>query len=72
MAKKKGGFTNKFEENALRESALIISEQSQGMFRDLVPHRIDATTVILINPNKDRDKQVNDYLTKLESNRFRY
>lgn len=72
MAKKKGGFTNRFEENALRESALIISEQSQGMFSDLIPHRIDATTVILINPNKDRDKQVNDYLTRLESNRFRY
>lgn len=72
MAKKKAGFTNKFEENALRESALIISEKSQGMFSDLVTHRINATTIILINPNKDRDKQVNDYLTRLESNRFRY
>lgn len=29
MLKKKEGFTNRFEENALRESALIISEETK-------------------------------------------
>lgn len=72
MAKKKAGFTNKFEENALRESALIISEKSKQIHKDLIPHRIDSKTVILVDPKKDIDDQVQLYLAKLECNRIRF
>lgn len=72
MAKKKVGFTNKFEENALRESALIISEQSKHIYSDLVPHRVDNKTVILVNPNKDIDDQVQLFIAKLECNRIKF
>lgn len=50
MAKKKEGFISKEEEEALRENAKIVSEQSRGMFQNLVPHRIDSKTVVLVNP----------------------
>lgn len=72
MLKKKEGFTNRFEENALRESALIISEETKNMYSHYVPHRIDTNTIILINPDKDKEEQVKNYLEKLNSNRYRY
>lgn len=72
MAKKKAGFTNKFEEIALRESALIISEKAKDIHRELVPYRVDSKTVILVNPNKDIDDQVQLYLVRLEFNRIKF
>lgn len=72
MAKKKLGYTNKFEENALRESALIISKQFRNSYDNMVPYRIDKNTVILLNPNNNREEQAQKYLDKLKNNRNRY
>lgn len=72
MAKKKEGFISKEEEEALRENAKIVSEQSRGMFQSLVPHRIDSKTVVLVNPDKDLDEQLSRYTRKLEISRMNY
>lgn len=72
MAKKKEGFISKEEEEALRENAKIVSEQSRGMFQNLVPHRIDSKTVVLINPDKNLNEQLSRYSRKLERSRMNY
>lgn len=72
MAKKKPGFIGREEEEALRENAKIVSEQSRGMFSNLIPHRIDSKTVVLVNPDKDLEEQLSRYTKKLERSRMNY
>ena len=72
MAKKKEGFISKEEEEALRENARVVSEQSRNMFSNLVPYRIDSKTVVLVNPDKDLEEQLGRYTRKLERSRMNY
>lgn len=52
MAKKAGVITHE-EAIADREKALEIGELTKRNFSDLIPHRINATTVILISTKRE-------------------
>lgn len=71
MAKKKGVIT-KEEAAELREKTMIIGKEVKRSFKDLIPHRIDNNTIILINAHKDKTEQINRFMAKLERDRNNY
>lgn len=54
------------------ENSTEIREQAKKQFNDLIPHRVDNNTVILIHANQDPSEQVNRFLTRLEKDRMNY
>ena len=71
MAKKEGVITNE-EAIADREKALEIGELTKRNFSDLIPHRINPTTVILISTKRDKAEQINRFMEKLDRDRMNY
>lgn len=55
-----------------RETAIELGEQVKPRLKDLIPHRVDNNTVILIHAHRDPDTQINQFLTKLEKDRKKY
>lgn len=71
MAKKKGVITQA-DAADLREKTKKIGEEVKRKFADLIPHRIDNNTVILINSQRDKAEQINRFMAKLERDRKNY
>lgn len=71
MAKKAGVITRE-EAIADREKALEIGELTKRNFSDLIPHRINPTTVILISTKRDKAEQINRFMEKLDRDRMNY
>lgn len=71
MARKVGIITNE-EAAADREKALVIGEMTKRKFSDLIPHRINATTIILISTKKDKAEQIKRFLERLDRDRMNY
>lgn len=71
MAKKKGVITQA-DAADLREKTKKIGEEVKRRFADLIPHRIDNNTVILINSQRDKAEQINRFMAKLERDRKNY
>lgn len=71
MARKKGIITQE-EAADQREKTKKIGEEVKGTFKDLIPHRIDNNTVILINAHRDKAEQINRFMAKLERDRKNY
>lgn len=71
MAKKRG-ITTLAEAVDSRENALRVGEFTKRNFKDLIPHRIDNNTVILINSHKDKTEQIGRFIEKLEKDRRNY
>lgn len=71
MARKKGIITQA-EAAELREKTKKIGEEIKRTFKDLIPHRIDNNTVILINSQRDKAEQINRFMAKLERDRKNY
>ena len=71
MARKRG-ITTLAEAVDSRETAIELGEQVKPRFKDLIPHRVDNNTVILIHAHRDPDTQINQFLTKLEKDRKNY
>ncbi len=69
---RKRGITALAEAADNRENAMEIGQQVKQKFKDLIPHRVDNNTVILINANQDPSEQVNRFLMKLEKDRMNY
>jgi len=71
MARKKGVITQA-DAADLREKTKKIGEEVKRKFADLIPHRIDNNTVILINSQRDKVEQINRFMAKLERDRKNY
>lgn len=71
MARKRG-ITTLSEAVDSRETAIELGEHVKQRFRDLIPHRVDNNTVILIHAHQDPATQINRFLTKLEKDRKNY
>ena len=71
MARKKGVITQA-DAADLREKTKKIGEEVKRKFADLIPHRIDNNTVILINSHRDKTEQINRFMAKLERDRRNY
>ena len=71
MARKKGVITQA-DAADLREKTKKIGEEVKRKFADLIPHRIDNNTVILINSQMDKAEQINRFMAKLERDRKNY
>jgi DNA-binding Lrp family transcriptional regulator len=71
MARKEGIITHE-EAIADREKALEIGELTKRNFSDLIPHRINQTTVILISTKKDKADQIKRFLERLDRDRLNY
>ncbi len=71
MARKKGVITQA-DAADLREKTKKIGEEVKRKFADLIPHRIDNNTVILINSHRDKAEQINRFMAKLERDRRNY
>lgn len=71
MAKKAGAITRE-EVIADREKALEIGELTKRNFSDLIPHRINTTTVILISTKRDKAEQIKRFLERLDRDRVNY
>lgn len=71
MAKKAGAITRE-EVIADREKALEIGELTKRNFSDLIPHRINTTTVILISTKRDKAEQIKRFLERLDRDRLNY
>lgn len=71
MARKKGVITQA-DAADLREKTKKIGEEVKRKFVDLIPHRIDNNTVILINSQRDKAEQINRFMAKLERDRKNY
>lgn len=69
---RKRGITTIAEAADNRENAIEIGQQVKQKFKDLIPHRVDNNTVILINANQDPSEQVKRFLMKLEKDRMNY
>lgn len=71
MAKKAGIITH---EEALteRDKALEVGELTKRNFSDLIPHRINQTTVILISTKRDKAEQIKRFLERLDRDRLNY
>ena len=71
MARKKGVITQA-DAADLREKTKKISEDEKRKFADLIQHRIDNNTVILINSQRDKAEQIKRFMAKLERDRKNY
>lgn len=71
MARKKGIITTS-EAADSRETAIKVGSEVKQKFKDLIPHRIDNNTVILIHAHQDHAAQINRFLQKLERDRNNY
>lgn len=71
MAKKAGVITRE-EVIADREKALEIGELIKRNFSDLIPHRINQSTVILISTKRDKAEQIKRFLERLDRDRLNY
>lgn len=71
MAKKAGVITRE-EVIADREKAINIGKLTKRNFSDLIPHRINPTTVILISTKRDKAEQINRFMEKLDRDRMNY
>lgn len=71
MARKRG-ITTLAEAVDSRVTAIELGEHVKQRFKDLVPHRVDNNTVILIHAHQDPSAQINRFLTKLEKCRLNY
>lgn len=69
---RKRGITTFTEAADNRENAMEIGQQVKQKFKNLIPHRINNNTVILIHANQDPSEQVNRFLTRLEKDRMNY
>lgn len=71
MARKKGIIA--LEEAAdSRENAIVLGVEVKRKFEDLIPHRVDSNTVILIHSRKDPEDQISRFIAKLERDRKNY
>jgi len=71
MAQKKG-ITSLKDAIELREDAIEMSKLVKREFKDLIPHRIDQNTFILVDPKKDVPEQINRFTNKLSNDRKNY
>ena len=71
MARKKGVITQA-DAADLREKTKKISEDEKRKFADLIQHRIDNNTVILINSQRDKAEQIKRFMERLERDRKNY
>ena len=71
MARKKGVITQA-DAADLREKTKKIGEDEKRKFADLIQHRIDNNTVILINSQRDKAEQIKRFMAKLERDRKNY
>jgi hypothetical protein len=71
MARKEGIITHE-EAIADREKAINIGELTKRNFSDLIPHRINPTTVILISTKRDKAEQIKRFLERLDRDRLNY
>lgn len=70
MAKKRGLITN-VEKLESREKAIKVGKTAKKKLesKGFIPFRLDANTVILLNPDKDHQTQIDRYLSRLQSDR---
>ena len=71
MAKKAGIITHE-EAIAEREKAKSIGDLTKRSFSDLIPHRVNATTVILISTKRDKTEQIKRFMERLDRDRMNY
>ena len=71
MTQKKG-ITSMKEAFESRKNAIESGKLVKRKFKDLIPHRIDQSTVILLKSNKDKTEQIDRFIKKLERDRMNY
>lgn len=70
MAKKKGLIT-KAEVAESREKAISLSNEVKARVANLIPRRIDRTTVVYVRADR-ADEQIERFVRRLEKDRMKY
>lgn len=70
MAKKKGLIT-RAEIAESREKAISLSNEVKARVANLIPRRIDRTTVVYVRADR-ADEQIERFVRRLEKDRMKY
>lgn len=72
MAKRKDGAISAFEQMEIREKAIRTAKKKRVAIIGKIPYRVNPSTIILLNPEIDKETQINRYLSRLDSDRQNY
>ncbi len=72
MGKRKDGAISKIEQMEIQERAIKTAENKRVNLTGKIPHRVNRTTLIFLDPGIDKQLQIDRFLSRLESDRANY